>query len=290
MVITRIFSAILGLTLLAGCASQMPAPALSIEDHQRQSLPAAEHIALTVQGRTVDLSIYRPVVRQIGAIFVSHGAGSSPARLEPLIDRIRGEGFVVLAPLHGDSLLIPEEQRQDIRAALATRIADMQAVGAYSDRTFPELPYGAVGHSYGSLIALIGGGALAQMFDAQVPAIEAVAMFSSPGIIPGLTEPEGRLETISVPTLMITGTKDAVEPFARDPESHISYFERQAEGSTLLLVSDASHNFVYGNEPHYDEAIDLLVTFLRAEITRDAAAEAGLEGARSTSAIEIRRR
>ena len=268
----------------------MDAASVPVVGTQKAALAAPEHVMLPADGRTIDMSIYRPVSAPLGAIFLSHGAGGSPARLELLIDRLRDAGFVVLAPLHGDSLLIPEDRREDLRTAMMTRIGDLQAVSAYSAQAFPDLPYGAVGHSYGSLIGLIGGGALQTMFDARVPQIEAVASFSSPGVIPGLTEPEGRLETVAVPTLMITGTADTVEPFALDPQSHATYFERQPAGErTLLVVDGASHDFVYGEEAHYDETLDLLVTFLRAELLDDAAAATKLVGAQTGSGITIRR-
>ena len=283
-----LLNCLVSVALLSGCAA-IDAASVPVAGQQKASLAAPEHVMLPADGRTIDLSIYRPVSAPLGAIFLSHGAGGSPARLELPIDRLRDAGFVVLAPLHGDALLIPEDRREDLRTALMTRIGDLQAVSAYSAQAFPDLPYGAVGHSYGSLIGLIGGGAL-QMFDARVPRIEAVASFSSPGIIPGLTEPEGRLETVAVPTLMITGTADTVEPFALDPQSHATYFERQPAGDrTLLVINGASHDFVYGEEAHYDEAMDLLVTFLRAELLDDAAAATSLASAQTGSGITIRR-
>lgn len=284
-----LMNCVVSIALLSGCAA-MDAASTPVVAQQRAAFAAPEHVMLPAAGHTIDLSIYRPVTAPRGAIFLSHGAGGSPTRLELLIDRLRGAGFVVLAPLHGDSLLIPKDRREDLRTALMTRIGDLQAVSAYSAEAFPDLPYGAVGHSYGSLIGLIGGGALQTMFDARVPRIEAVASFSSPGLIPGLTEPEGRLETVAVPTLMITGTADRVEPFALDPQSHVTYFERQPAGErTLLVVDRASHDFVYGEEAHYDEAMDLLVTFLRAELLDDAAAAKRIGSAQTDSGITVRR-
>ena len=291
MPIRRLWVCLAASILMAGCALQSDATLSSAASSRDMRLPPVEHLMLPARGHTVDVSVYRPAMQPIAAVLVSHGAGSSPGRLEPLIDRLRAEGFLVLAPLHRDSLLIPESEREDLRTALGSRIGDLHAVSAYAAATYGGLTLGAVGHSYGSLIALIGGGALEPIFGARPENIAAVATFSSPGLIPGLTEPEGALQTVAVPTLMVTGTEDSVEPFALDPESHIAYFKRMPEGDrTLAIVSGASHGFVYGKEPHYDEAVDLVLSFLRAELIGGSENTRAFEALASDGAIEIRRR
>ncbi|MBB3035351.1 alpha/beta hydrolase [Alteriqipengyuania lutimaris] len=255
------------------------------------ALPSARHVALPVGGRTLDLSVFDAVGEPAAAIFLSHGAGSSPERLAPLIGALQEAGFVVLAPRHGDSLTIPEAEREDIRAAFISRTADLNAVSAYAAELHPGLALAGVGHSYGSLIALMGGGALDPMFGARVPAMKAVVMFSSPGPIPGLTGTPGAYDTVAVPTLTITGPQDVAQPFAGDPQVQVAQFEALPEGDhTLLLVEGSDHSFVYGEEDGYDEAIALVTRFLLAKVAGDAEAAKRFDEARSSERIEIRRR
>ncbi|MEL7691438.1 hypothetical protein [Citromicrobium bathyomarinum] len=253
--------------------------------------PAARHVDLEVAGRTVDVSVFDAVGEPAAVIFLSHGAGSSPERLMPLIGALQKAGLTVLAPLHADSLLIPEAERQDLQAAFMSRMAELQAVSAYARQQYPDLPLGGVGHSYGSLIALMAGGALDSMLHARVPAMKAVVMFSSPGPIPGLTATPGALDPVAVPTLTITGPRDVAQPFAGDPAVQIAQFDALPAGDNTLLVVDGSdHSFVYGEEAGYDEAIDLVTDFLLSRIAGDAFAGDRFDGAQSSERVEIRRR
>ncbi|WP_459789046.1 alpha/beta hydrolase [Alteriqipengyuania sp. 357] len=242
-------------------------------------------------GRTVDVSVFDAVGEPAAVIFLSHGAGSAPERLMPLIGELQKAGLIVLAPLHADSLLIPEAQRQDLQTAFMSRMAELQAVSAYAQQQYPDLPLGGVGHSYGSLIALMGGGALDSMMHARVPAMKAVVMFSSPGPIPGLTATPGAFDTVAVPTLTITGPKDVAQPFAGDPAVQIAQFEKLPEGDhTLLLVESSDHSFVYGEEAGYAAAVRLVTRFLRAKVADDPDAAAEFAQARSSRGIEVRQR
>ncbi len=255
------------------------------------ALPAARHVELPVAGRTVDVSVFDAVGQPAAVIFLSHGAGSSPERLMPLIGKLQRAGLTVLAPLHADSLLIPEAERQDLQTAFMSRMAELQAVSAYAQQQYPELPLGGLGHSYGSLIALMGGGALDSMLHARVPAMKAVAMFSSPGPIPGLTATPGALDMVAVPTLTITGPKDVAQPFASDPAVQIAQFDALPAGdNTLLVVDGSSHAFVYGEEGGYDDAIGLVTDFLLSRVAGNAGATRRFDDARSSDRIEIRRR
>ena len=171
--------------------------------------PSTEIMTVPVQGRQLRISGFRPASAPQGVLFLSHGAGGSPDRMRPLIDRLLNEGFVIVAPLHRDSMNYQADERDDLQAAFGTRIADLQATSRVAQEMFPELPLGGVGYSYGSLTALIGGGALNDMVGGRVLAMKAVASFSSPGLIPGVVTDAG-LESVEVPTLMVTGTNDVV--------------------------------------------------------------------------------
>jgi len=114
-----------------------------------------------------------------------------------------------------------------------------------------------------------------------VPAIKAVASFSSPGLIPAVVTDAG-LESVVVPTLMITGTKDVVPGFIPNAAQHTHYFEAQPAGNRYLTeVDEASHDFVYGREPGYDAVIEIKVNFLRAYVLGDSTAYRSWMGPRA---------
>lgn len=254
------------------------------------AMPAVEKLTVPVQGRELRISVFRPAEPARGVLFLSHGAGGSPDLMRPLIDRLLGGGFAVVAPLHRDSMTYSPDERDDLQTAFGTRIADLQATSTVAERMFPGLPYGAVGYSYGSLTALIGGGALKNMVGARVPAMKAVASFSSPGLIPGVVTDEG-LRSVAVPTLMVTGTKDVVPGFIPDPAQHIHYFENEPAGNRYLAVANgASHEFVYGREHGYDAAMDITVNFLKAFVLGDKPALRALNATEDREPVEFRRR
>ena len=242
--------------------------------------PLIELVTVPVQGRQLRISVFRPASAPTAVLFLSHGAGGSPDRMRPLVDRLLSEGFAVVAPLHRDSMTYGPDERDDLQTAFGTRIADLQAASGLAQTMY----------SYGSLTALIGGGALKDMVGARVPAMKAVASFSSPGLIPGVITDAG-LESVAVPTLMVTGTKDVVPGFIPDPAQHIHYFETEPPGGRYLAVVDeASHDFVYGQEPGYDAAIDITVNFLKAYVLGDTAALKRLDDTESAGPIKFRRR
>ena len=252
--------------------------------------PLTELVTVPVQGRQLRISVFRPASAPKAVLFLSHGAGGSPDRMRPLVDRLLSEGFAVVAPLHRDSMTYGPDERDDLQTAFGTRIADLQAASGLAQTMFPGLPLGGVGYSYGSLTALIGGGALKDMVGARVPAMKAVASFSSPGLIAGVITDAG-LDSVAVPTLMVTGTKDVVPGFIPDAAQHIHYFESEPPGGRYLAVVDeASHDFVYGQEPGYDAAIDITVNFLKAYVLGDTAALKRLDDTESAGPIKFRRR
>ncbi len=264
--------------------------ALAPPESVSTAAPSTETLTVPVQGRQLRISVFRPTSAPRGVLFLSHGAGGSPDIMRPLVDRLLSEGFSVVAPLHRDSMTYEPDERDDLQTAFLTRIADLQATSELAQTMFPGLPYGGVGYSYGSLTALIGGGALMDMVGVRVPEMKAVASFSSPGLIPGVITDAG-LESVAVPTLMVTGTNDVVPGFIPDAAHHIHYFEAEPAGNRYLAVVDgASHDFVYGREPYYDAAIDITVNFLKAYVLGDPAALKTLDGTESVGPIDFRRR
>lgn len=164
-------------------------------------------------------------------------------------------------------------------------------VSAYAGVTFANLPYGAVGYSYGSLTSLIGVGALESSMNGKIPAIKSVVAFSSPGIIPGLMDGDTTFSVITKPTMMVTGTADVVDGYVPDAKAHQDYFEGWPEGGRMLLVArGGTHRFVGGSEAGFSDAWPVVADFLKATVLEDAAAKKRLDAAQSTKLLDIRRR
>jgi alpha-beta hydrolase superfamily lysophospholipase len=291
--VTRFMSglsaAVLPLTaLLMGCAT--PAARVTAPSAPTAQAVAMAPVTLTApDGRSVDLYVAAPS-RPRGVILFSHGGGSTPLATPKLTAALVNDGFAVLAPLHTDSQSIAAERRTGLQAALATRVSDQKLAADYAAQRFAGLPLGAVGYSYGSLIALMGAGAV-PMIPAAIPDVKAVVMFSSPGPIGPLTGAPNAFTAVTTPTLLVTGTADTVPGMVPDPASHLHYFDRlPAGGRMALVVNGATHSFLKGEEAGYDDAIAAMRAFLAAEVLRDAAAEARFRELASTARIEVRRR
>lgn len=242
-------------------------------------------------GRQLDLSVYMPATKPVAALFLSHGGGSAPKANEKLIGLLNAEGFVVLAPLHLDSMSVPAADRKSLQTALPERIADMAATAEYARQRFKGLPLGGVGYSYGSLFTSMGIGALDYVAPVRVPEMKAVLNFSSPGIIPGLVNPDAAFPRVAAPMMVITGDKDVVPGFVTNPADHLLGFERAPAGRHVaLVVKNGSHEFVAGNEAGFEEAVRLALAFLKAELLGDAVARNALDRFEDSEIIDIRRR
>lgn len=262
--------------LLTGAAA-MGAIALLPAGLLHAASAAAETVELAVGKRTTKLSIWRPAGSAKGVLLFSTGQGSWPERYEALLGALARDGYAVFAPLHVDSMHYPDHDRFTAQQGFLERNADMRATSAYALAAYPGLPVAAVGHSYGSLIALGMGGALANLMPLRNPAVSAVLAFSSPGLIPGLVRP-GAYASLAVPTMLITGTKDLVEGFVTDPADHLAPIETSPAGDKYaLVVASADHKLVAeAGTPEFDRALLWARSFLAAYVPPDPRAKAKL--------------
>lgn len=283
----RIAAALALTAALGGCAADVPPPALAAP----ADAPAFEPVRLTApDGREVELMVMAPDAPR-GAILFSHGGNSSPEAMRALVERLARQGFAVVAPRHSDSLTLPVERRQNLQAAFPSRVADMKLAADYAGRRFASKPLAAVGYSYGSLFALMGGGALSPTIPGAIPGLKAVVMFSSPGPIRPLTDMPTAFASVTLPTLLVTGTADTVPGFVTDPAQHLMYFDRLPAGDhTALIVTDATHLFAGREEPGATEVAALVSDFLGASVLGDGPAAARFAAAKSTDRVEVRRR
>ncbi|ENZ81122.1 MULTISPECIES: alpha/beta hydrolase [Caulobacter] len=245
---------------------------------------------MQVGGRDVDLTLARPDAAR-GVVIFSHGAGSATTSYQGLFEAWTKAGFLVVAPVHVDSLSHPKHADYDLRAAFPLRLADLAAATAWAAKTAPGLPIVSAGHSYGSLMSLIRGGALEGLLHARDPNTKAVLCFSSAGVIPGLIGPKA-YETLATPLLMITGDKDVLPGSFDDWHDHLRPFEASPAGEKYLWVGQGvDHGLAHGRDPGpaFAEAAALSVTYLRAEALGDATAKAALATQSSTLARFERR-
>ena len=208
-----------------------------------------------------------------GVALFSTGWGAAPdgyARLQAVLAM---EGFVVLAPVHVDSPAYPDKTATfDRRQVFMERIADMRAASAHAARAFPGLPVIAEGHSFGSLISLCEGGALANLAPFRNPAVKAVLAFSSAGKIPGLIGPES-YKALDLPVMLVTGTTDTVDLFVADPSDHLYPIETSPAGAKYALVlGGGDHSVAHGKVAAFDRAIPAVRLVVEAYGLGDAGA------------------
>ncbi|MFN5903092.1 MAG: alpha/beta hydrolase [Novosphingobium sp.] len=228
--------------------------------------PVSEVVSLdNGAGRTVPVTLVKPQGRLRGVLFFSHGALSNPAKYTALTERWAAAGYLVVAPLHGDSTdwTGPRPQQAD---QLPWRMADMALVRAQlpllAKRAGVKLgtvPLFATGHSFGALIAILW----------DDPALRSVIAISPPGPLPGLPMPPE-----DKPLLVVTGTKDAFPMIAPKWQDHLTAYN-QAKGPALAYVgTDADHYFggIYGRpelpgpkaEAAFADLVPLTLAFLKA--------------------------
>lgn len=204
------------------------------------------------EGRTVEISDWRPSRRARGLILFSHGAGSAPLFYEAVIGAWVERGWRVLAPLHVDSAAHPDTAKFPGLASWKARLEDMQALSAYVG----QRPWVAAGHSYGGLVALTLGGAAAvppQGFAGRPddPNVRAVVALSPPAPTPVLITAEG-YSALRVPALVQTGTLDVPQmpkgmaPLPADSwHGHLAAFEAASTGLEryALILEGVDHYF-----------------------------------------------
>lgn len=269
--------------LLAGCAGNPP-PASAPQ-------PLSETISVAAEpGRLVDLVVRRPAKVRGVAIF-GHGQGYDASHYPGLLASLTRAGWLVVAPIHVDALIHPRRAAFDQPGGFAARVADVAAAAKAAETLAPGKPIVAVGHSYGSLLAAMQGGALSAMIPARDPRIRAVLEFSSPGRIPALISPQS-YATLSVPTMVVTGDADIVPGFIPEWRQHLASFEDSPAGDKYaLVVAGGTHTLaVDGAGPAHGRAMAAAIDFLAAYGLDDRTAKARLATLRSSADIEIRRR
>jgi predicted alpha/beta-hydrolase family hydrolase len=242
---------------------------------QTPAAPAVE--TLSVQNRPVELQVWPAGGEPRAIIAFSHGHGGAPAAYHRLLEAWQTAGFTVLAPLHVDSLRHPDRASFNGPTGFFARIADMAAVRDAARQRAPGKPLIAAGHSYGSLLSAMAGGAVTVAGRQGDPDVDAVVMLSSPGAIPGLVTPE-TYRAMATPSLTVTGDADLVPNFVTDWTAHRLPFDGAAGTGHLLLIFAGGDHALVANANEEDFAVlsGATIDFIAATILGDEAAAARL--------------
>ncbi|MCS6624652.1 alpha/beta hydrolase [Roseibacterium beibuensis] len=284
----------LALSLVAALVLAPAAPALAWP----QAVPASAapasapaHIELSApDGRAIDVSVWRAADER-GVVVFSHGYNGSPAAYGRILSEWVDAGFTVVAPLHVDSLRHPRHAEFDGPAAFTTRIVDLAVVRGFVKAEHAGKPIVAAGHSFGSLMSTIAGGARTVAGPQGDPAVRAVVALSSAGDLQGVILPDS-YAGLTVPTLMITGDDDLVPQYVTDWRAHRSAFDRSPAGGKMLLVFEGGDHSLIRNadEADFDLIARASTAFMEAHALGDPEALATLEALAAPDGVTIERR
>ena len=275
---------------LCGPASAFPS-SIGGHDHPgRADHAGPETLDLPVSnGRKLPLSVWQGAADGPVVIFL-HGMGGEPAAYKAMLDRWAAKGITIVAPTEPDSRANPDHAKVDLPTGFGLRTEDLMATRGYVAARFKGRPVVLAGHSYGSLFAMMGGGAVSPAGPLAGPPIAGVIAFSTPGKIPGVVLPTS-FATLKVPTLLVTGTEDTVPGFVPNAKDHRFAFDTAAPGDKMLVTfTGAGHDLAARPGPAFDAVADLSLAFIDAYARGDAKAKARLRAMPSTATttIEIR--
>lgn len=286
MSIRPALAALTGLFFLV--APVAPAAALEAVSVEQGAITPTRLSIPEPDGRAVLLDVWTAPDER-GVVVFSHGFGGAPEAYGRLLTAWARHGFTVIAPLHVDSQKHPNRDATG-QVAFLTRLEDLSVARAEAARTHPGKPLIVAGHSFGSLMSLIEGGAVTVAGPMGDPAVKGVIAFSSAGNIPNVVTPE-TYRTLEGPLLVITGNRDLVPGFADDWRDHRTPFDASPAGDkTLLIFAGADHQLPgTADGARFDEIVQATEDFLDAYALNDASARARLQ-AFAADGVTVERR
>ncbi len=222
----------------------------------------------TESNRTITLrEISASNCRDCPLVIFSHGANATYDRYDAFLIPLAKHGFRIAIPNHVDSEAHPRREDYGPADWMTLRLEDYRVIAEHYDAQ----QLFAAGHSFGALIAQIAAGAklldkkAEHIIDADLRPLAALAL-SPPGAIPEILDASS-WSSISVPTLVTTGTKDIVPKMVEHWELHLESYEATPHDlSYALIYKDMNHymNGAYGretldNNPARDAAMQNLI-------------------------------
>jgi alpha-beta hydrolase superfamily lysophospholipase len=275
---------------VAAAALALCGPALAHPGHapaKAQAAAAPETLTLPVSnGRSLPVSLWNGAGKGPVVIFL-HGMGGEPAAYRALFDRWVADGITVVAPTEPDSHSNPDFAKIDLPTGFGMRTEDMMVTRGYVAQRFAGRKVFLAGHSYGSLFAMMGGGAITAAGPLSGPPIAGVVAFSSPGKIPGVVQPT-TFASMKAPLLLFTGTEDTVPGFVPNATDHRFAFDTAAPGDKMLVTfKGGNHDLVARPGKPFDTAAALSARFIDAYAKADPKAEAAVRAFPSTADLTV---
>jgi dienelactone hydrolase len=258
-------------------------------------IAAHESTLMAAGGRVVPVTIIAPVKRgRYPLIAFSHGNFAAPSRYRAMLDPIAAAGYVIVAPMHVDSELMPHDAPPSQAFVWQSRNEDMALALAATPQNADRRRRGAMGHSYGALNAQVAAGAIAANPPTPPTVLpQTLVAWSPPGPYPGLIDPAG-WSSIATPSLTLTGTSDIMPGFVDHWELHrVSHDQTPAGKRWLWVGTGINHYFggMFGREKPasaddqrlFGRAVATTIAFLDQSLGRKGGCRAG-----TTIAGEIR--
>ena len=242
---------------------------------------AASETTLTAPGgRAVPTTIIAPVrPGRYPLIAFSHGNFAAPSRYRAMLDPIAAAGYVIVAPMHVDSELMPHDKPPSQAVVWQTRNEDLALALAATLPNADRRRRAAMGHSYGALNAQVAAGAVPVNPPGRPSAPpQALVAWSPPGPLAGLIEARG-WSSIMIPSLTITGTSDILPGFIDNWELHRSGYDNTPPGKRWLWVGTGINHYfggMFGREKPatpqdkqlFDRAIATTIAFFDVSFKR----------------------
>jgi len=302
---TRRLAAILILSCGAACVAHEPATESATAAVGQRATASVSGLLITVpqQGRQLNLDIHYPVRgERLPLVVFFHGALCSPAGYAGLADHWASQGYVVIMPAHPD---FGSQGRPDADRALRVffdQIAEMSMIVDTLDEIVAKVEplrgridstrIAAAGYSMGALIssALVGlerTGLNGERRNFKDERFDVAVLLSGPGPLPNT--PEGAWDSMTLPTLATTGTRDHANRGGEGAtwEWRLGAYNLTPPGNKFALIVDEADHFLGGmlcaergsGEPDHEAfniVADVSTDFLDAYLKNDAAARESL--------------
>ncbi len=288
--------------LLVACATATPADLHVVRADLQRDGPRA----LPVRATWADGEAPMPI------IVMSHGLGGSRDAYDPLVHAWARAGYLVLQPTHPDSLAF-KSRTEKLRLARDPKglVSDPEALAAWDDRVeevslvldrvdklasagldvsrIDRERVGIAGHSFGAHTTMLCGGLRfgGGRVDYTEERADALVMLSPQGPGEGITT--ASYAGITLPALVVTGSKDTSPRTGQGPEWRRQAFDHLGSAERWLLWLDgAEHDlggisgFKRADPPLLDQVLAATTAFWDSTLRSDADARTRLDRATAT--------